>query len=564
MGKKSLLPPAFALVLLVLFLAGLAAFVAPAQAQDLGPNLLVNPSFEEGHYNQDGISEITVPNGWRMHWSNGELIFGGEWPSARPETVVWNSLGGVPEGEEIFWRDGIYTMKVFKSWTPMWAAMSQDVSNLEVGRKYRMVVPIFIDIFEDYEGGQKVIPQRKDTGRVRLGASPVGAAWRDEGAIAYSGWWTAETVDPFYQAYPTFIYDFVATQPNMTVWIEMASTYPYPNNGFFFDLPGLFATNETAAVAPPAPAAQTDQGAAAAPAAPAAPVAQAVATTAPPPTRDDGSVVHVVQPGESMWVIAIRYAQAMGMTAEEALPAIRALNNDPAFIQPGDELLIIAASATPTAEPTAEGAGEDAVEGEAADAALTDEDTGAAVESDEEATGETTALEIAGAQPAEVAGTICVATFNDANADGQRNENETLVANAAIAISLDGRTVATYITDGASEPYCFELAEAGSYQLQLYPPAGFGPTTEDNWAVAIGNGESYTVSFGLTENVQEVALRSAPSAGTAAVDEAAVAAETAAEDAAGGLSSNLGIIVLAVAGVLLLLAGVGVVLLRRG
>jgi hypothetical protein len=96
------------------------------------------------------------------------------------------------------------------------------------------------------------------------------------------------------------------------------------------------------------------------------------------------------------------------------------------------------------------------------------------------------------------------------------------------------------------------------------PPAGFGPTTEDNWAVAIGNGESYTVSFGLTDNVQETALRSESVADTAAVDEAAVAADTAAEDAAGGLSTNLGIIVLAVAGVLLLLAGVGVVLLRRG
>jgi LysM repeat protein len=559
MGKKSLQPPALALVLVVLFLAGLAAFVAPAQAQDLGPNLLVNPSFEEGHYNQDGISEITVPNGWRMHWSNGEFIFGGEWPSARPETVVWNSLGGIPEGEEIFWRDGIYTMKVFKSWAPMWAAMSQDVSNLEVGRKYRFVVPIFIDIFEDFQGGQKIIPQRKDTGRVRLGASPVGAAWRDENAIAYSGWWTGETVDPFFQAYPTFIYDFVATQPNMTVWIEMASTYPHPNNGFFFDLPGLFATNETAAVAQPAPppAAQTDQGAAA----PAAPVAQAVATTAPPPTRDDGSVVHVVQAGESLWGIAIRYAQAMGLTAEAALPVIQELNNNPAFINPGDELLIIAASTTPTAEPAVEGEGEDSFAG---DEAVSDETDDAAADTGEETSDESAALAIDATQPAEIAGTICVATFNDANADGQRNENETLVANAAIAISLDGRTVSTYITDGTSEPYCFELAEAGSYQLQLYPPAGFGSTTEDNWAVAIGNGESYTVSFGLTENLQEVALRSAPAADTAAVDEAAVAAETATEDAAGGLSSNLGIIVLAVAGVLLLLAGVGVVLLRRG
>ncbi len=121
---------------------------------------------------------------------------------------------------------------------------------------------------------------------------------------------------------PTFIHDFVATQPNMTVWIEMASSWPYMNNGFFYDLPGLFALNETAPVAAPAaPAGQS--------AAPAAPAAQPAATIAPPTPRADGAVVHVVQPGESLWVIAIRYAQALGMAPEDALPHIQALNNNP-------------------------------------------------------------------------------------------------------------------------------------------------------------------------------------------------------------------------------------------
>lgn len=564
MGKKPLLPPASLLAIVSLLLAAMALFAVPARAQEItGPNLLVNSGFEEGHYNQDGIAEITVPNGWRMHWSNGELIFGGEWPSARPETVVWNAKGGIPEGEEIFWKDGIYTMKVFKSWTPMWAAMSQDVSNLEVGRKYRMVVPIFIDIFEDYEGGKKIIPERKDTGRVRLGASPVGATWRDENAIKYSGWWTAETIDPFYQAYPTFIYDFVATEPNMTVWIEMASTYPYPNNGFFFDTPALYALNETVPVAQPVAPVPAGQGAVA----PAA-VAQPAATIAPPTPREDGSVVHVVQPGDSMWVIAIRYAQAMGMSPEEALPAIQALNNNPTFLNPGDELLIIPASAaaSTTAEATAATEGEATPEGEATVEGEAPAEGEAATLAAEEATPATeadTGSSVA-ETPAALAGTICVATFNDANVDGQRNENEALVANAAIAISLDGSTVETYITDGASEPYCFELAETGSYQLQLYPPAGFASTTEDNWAVAIANGESYTVSFGLTENVQAVAERSGTTADTTAVDEAATTTENTTTEPAGGLSGSLGYIVLGVAGFLLVLAGVGVVLLRRG
>lgn len=550
--RKSYLPLLAALGLL---LTGVIVFAGSAQAQDLGPNLFTNAGFENGHHHQDGIPEIVVPDGWQMYWSDRELIFGGEWPTARPETVVWNATGGIPKGEEMYWRDGIYTVKIFKSWAPMWAAMSQNVKGLEVGRKYRMVVPIFIDIFEDYQDGQKIAPWRKDSGRVRFGVSPVGAAWRDESAINYSGWWTAETVNPFYVAMPTFVWDFTATQPEMTVWIEMASTYPYMNNGFFLDLPGLFALNETGAVAaPPAqnqPAGQSGAPAAAAP-------AQAAATAVPLDTRSDGALVHVVQPGESMWVIAIKYAQTLGMTAEEALPYIQGLNNNPAFINPGDELVIQPAgtAATPTdtgaaaTEPTAEGA---TGEGEATPP--TDDTAAATAEA-------AVPTEVPTVTPVEsLAGTICVGTFQDTNADGQRNDGEPLTANAAIAIARAGTTISTYITDGESEPFCFELAQADSYQLQLYPPAGFSATTEDNWAVSIANGESYTVLFGLRE---ESAVADTSSTSTTAASEAAAPAEEAAAPASSGLPGNLGLIILGVAAVLVVLAVVGVVLLRRG
>ncbi len=559
------------LVALTLLLTGLVALAGPAHAQDLGPNLLENPGFEGGHFNQDGIAEITVPNGWRMHWSNNELIFGGEWPTARPETVVWNASGGIPAGEEIFWEDGLYTMKIFKSWAPMWAAMSQDVENLEVGRTYRLSVPIFVDIFEEFKDGQKIAPWRNDTGRVRFGASPVGAAWRDGNAINYSGWWTAESINPFYLTKNRFVWDFVATQPNMTVWIELASTYPYPNNAFFFDLPSLNATTATAAAPPAAPAAP----AAGQPAAPAAPVAAAQpAATIPPPTpREDGSIVHVVAAGESLWSLAIRYAETLGMPAEEALPYLQELNNNPTFINPGDEILIQAATTT-APEATSEGtAAADATPAEGAadatvdpaatpaaeDAATTpDATTGDAAATDAEATPE------AAFEPVEaLAGTICVAAFQDVNADGQRNEGEQLVADAAIAIARAGNTTSTYITDGESEPYCFELAEADSYQLQLYPPAGFSATTEDNWAVSIANGESYTVSFGLTEAVVADTSTTADTETAAAADTTAATDQTA-EAESSGLPGNLGLIILGVAAVLVVLAVVGVVLLRRG
>lgn len=256
-----------------------------------------------------------------------------------------------------------------------------------------------------------------------------------------------------------------------------------------------------------------------------------------PTPRADGSVVHIVQQGDTMWVIAITYAEMLGMAPQDALTHIQELNNNPAFLNPGDEVIIVpAAPATATPEPTAE---------------IPPTETPAAPG---EATTEAGASATAPAET--LAGTICVAAFDDANADGQRNEGEPLIANAAIALARAGTTTSTYITDGISEPFCFELTEADSYELQIFPPAGFTSTTEDTWAVAIANGESYTVSFGLT-------TAPAATATPAASDAATPAASDATASATGGFGS-LGWIVAGIAVVLVLLAVVGVVLLRRG
>ena len=46
----------------------------------------------------------------------------------------------------------------------------------------------------------------------------------------------------------TFVHEFTATAPDMTVWIEVASNYPHPNNGFFIDTVGLYALDEQGVV----------------------------------------------------------------------------------------------------------------------------------------------------------------------------------------------------------------------------------------------------------------------------------------------------------------------------
>ena len=77
---------------------------------------------------------------------------------------------------------------------------------------------------------------------------------------------------------------------------------------------------------------------------------------------------------------------------------------------------------------------------------------------------------------------------------------------------------------------------------------------------------SYTVSFGLTEAAPVADTTGAETTDTttdAAADTTATADETAEADSS-GLPGNLGLIILGVAAVLVVLAVVGVVLLRRG
>ncbi len=548
-------------VFLMTFILVLVAItVLPFRARAQGPNLLKNPGFEEGHHKQDGIVEITVPDGWRMHWSNRESnIFDGYEQTARPETVVWNIAGAPASERDLFWKDGSYTVKIFKGWAPMWAAMSQDVAGLEVGRRYRLVAPVYIDIVAEYVKGQKVAPQDGRQGRVRLGASPVGAAWRDEANINYSGWWTGENISPFYQAYPTFIHEFTATAPEMTVWIEVASNYPHLNNGFFIDTVGLYALEDVdTAVAASGGVAQASQGTGAA----AQPVAPASAPLPPPTPRADGAVVHTVQSGDSFWSLAIQYAQVMGITPEEALTAIPELNNNPSMISSGMELIIVppsedgqaVADANENAEATPQ---PDEAVSEETPEPITEESVSSSEQDTTDAANSRSA--IAETLPQISPGSICVQVYEDVNGDGVRAEQgESPMTDQAVTLSQAGNTITTYVTDGSGDLHCFENLESGTYQVQLFPTADYRVTGDASWAVAIADGVMIPVSFGMQKAPNTVAEAGEP-AGESTADTAA-----AQQEPPGGVTDNLGMIILGVAVVLIILAGAGVYLLRRG
>ncbi len=523
-----------------------------AAQQQSDVNLLTNPSFEDGYFLQDSIPELAVPNGWRMHYLDNVPFDGSAGNAVRPETVVW-FIGDAPANEQsLFFRHGSYALKVFKGGLPVYAALSQDVSGLEVGRKYRLVAPIYIDIVDRWENGVKIAPAKLSSGVVRLGAGPVGAPWLEMSAINYSGFWTAETISPFYLAYPVFVYDFTATDANMTVYIEFGSRDSYANNGFFLDTPGLYALDEVDDTANNPPPAGNPP-----------PQAGPSPTPFPTPTpRPDGAIVHVVQEGDSLWSLAIRYSSALGLAAEETLAQIRELNGNPAFISVGQEVLISSPSETavPVADTAAEGTTEDAAAGGS---------EGAETEVEPTATPEPAAVDPT-PEPITVSdpvSAICVSAFNDDNGDGRRDDGEGLLSDAVFTISHTGGTVATYVSDGINEPKCFEGLEPNTYQIAFSPPADHNMTTAGNWAVAVSGGDEVNVEFGaqfaaeIVAAVEETTTETGDTAVDTAADTTESTAETPAED--GGFFSNFGVIILGIAVVLVILAGVGVALLRR-
>jgi hypothetical protein len=211
-------------------------------------------------------------------------------------------------------------------------------------------------------------------------------------------------------------------------------------------------------------------------------------TAGPPPAtstpRPDGSVAHKVQSGETLWSIAIQYSAGTNMTADQMLEQIKQLNNNPSLIYPGQELVVavsqssLPASASPTqAAPTA------AAEAPQPEAPASEGQPVAAAPSQQTVASSSSA--------------ICVVAYHDRNSNGlHETDTEEMLANASFTLtSQNGGVVGSYVSDGVSEPYCFENLIQGTYMVQATRPAGYNATASEYWAVPLQEG--FTVEFGF-------------------------------------------------------------------
>jgi hypothetical protein len=212
--------------------ATVAATAAPAQPTSppapptlppnptLGVNLLPNPSFEEGHYNQNGIPELQLPNGWRLEYREDATGFGGQaWDVyVRPETRVLPSHFLPPEEHGLYIFDGNNTVKIFKG---NGAINSRLLTELDLPRgTYVMEGNFFSDVFEAFVDRQKIPPLDPFAAEAALFAGSTGTGWVPNNYLAKNTLSHTFTLD---------------SAQRITVGIGFRGRYAIANNGWFVD-----------------------------------------------------------------------------------------------------------------------------------------------------------------------------------------------------------------------------------------------------------------------------------------------------------------------------------------
>ena len=142
-----------------------------------GPNLLPNPSFEEGHYNLNGIPELQLPNGWLFEWDEGPTGYGTEaWDVwVRPETRVLSDAFLPAIEHPLYIWDGIHTVKIFKGQGAISYRLLTDVA-LQPGT-YELKISYFPDLVMGYSNGQKLYADDPVAGEIYLIADGNTTGW---------------------------------------------------------------------------------------------------------------------------------------------------------------------------------------------------------------------------------------------------------------------------------------------------------------------------------------------------------------------------------------------------
>lgn len=424
----------------------------PSQSAQEGTNLLKNPGFEgitcapdspegwcDDNWTRDTFSgstwsEIFTPQGWVTWWREGDGY-------GRPEALV------IPKkdpylGSPARIDSGNYGLKMFVRWLNLDAGYYQTVSGLDPGATVA---------FSVRAAGWSC--DREDTN-----ARSCGDPWNMTFQVGID---PSGGTDPFS---PNIIWSNPMTSPDefrrigpvtaqvgdggkVTAFMRGKTNWPYSHNDTYWDQARLVVTEPGAT--------PTDTPLPAPPTATPGPSPTPLPTPTP---RPDGAIVHIVQAGDTLFGIALRYDVPVDQIRE--LNASSLGPND--LIRVGQELVISLPSETPTPSPPPQ----------------------------------PPTPTTAPVSPTPEGASICVLAFHDRNGDRVRDADEGLLPNAEFTLANASGVVAKHTTDGVSEPYCFTGLDPGNYRVIQGSPPGYEPSSSPEQNVALAEGTSFDFQFG--------------------------------------------------------------------
>ena len=443
---------------------GLAAPAAQA-------NLLVNPSFEEP-YTDSGRQA----NGWGRWFEDTGKAAGGSL-----DYVVRPSFSA--ETNLVLVHGGFASQHVGNRYDPWHACVKQAVA---VPANTRVRFCAFGRLFANNEDFEKAPSVSSINGRMQVGIFTNGDAEWNTGGIVWSG-----EANPHNAWKEICVEATVGDQGKVTVFVS--ANY---RGGSAYHLDAWWDDATLVAVTPPATTAPT---------APPRPTAAPIACE----TRADGSVIRVVQSGDTIGAIAI--------ACDSTIDDIRRLNNITSdLISVGQTLIVIGPTVPPTATPAP--------------------------------TPIATATPLPSPTPGD--GEICVEAFNDANASQSKDTGEQLLAGVGFTLSDATGLKGSYVTSGLEpEPYCFAGLQPGAYTVDAKPPLGVNHTTDAQWPVGVTAGMQFSIAYGGSREASGSVPSGAGPTQAPASGDAGSAAPSGEQPA-----SNLGRIVMGGLGVIVLLA----------
>lgn len=287
------------LLIATMIVVGLFVFGPHVYAQDgSDPNLVVNGSLERPYYGQ-GSATRTAPQGWNIWVGAGA-------PEAFPHTDQLQVLDG-----EVSWN-------VKQGFTAFTAAGYQRVGGLSAGDVLRLTAYGWVYTCNNTETSCVIeaVPYRQsDTSAgaaLKVGIDPTGGTNPNSADVEWSA--TAAPYDQWAEMSVTA----TAAGEAVTVFLHMTQSNGLALNNVYWDNVSLVRTDES----------------------PSEPEQQFAPFVVPQSVRSDGSIVHVVQAGDTLSSIAYAYSE-YGVTIEQIAELNEGINPNTRFLQLGQEITIL-------------------------------------------------------------------------------------------------------------------------------------------------------------------------------------------------------------------------------